>query len=239
MKPSVQSAMRRSCEAGDYAELADADPKTHGLAPRCVIKQQSHRPAEILRECNGALYVENGSIVSRSGTVKTASEGILLGVKLIGGRDTDLYAIDSVTGELHGFMPKPPCKKTMQNSFELAESHRTLTVTDEVNPPTAQTEIHVSKDTIIPERKSNLPLPHTLPLSEVEALMTSSPSYATTGRFWYGGCACPLRAKSPNKIEPTLRRPIGSYGPNRTPYPMNDNTVGPVTLISGYGSTRI
>ena len=107
-----------------------------------MIKQQSHRPAEILREYNGALYVENGSIVPRSGTVKTASGGTLLGVKLIGGRDTDLYAIDSVTGELHGFMPKPPRKQTMQNSYELAESHRSLTVTDEVNIPTAQTEIH-------------------------------------------------------------------------------------------------
>ena len=151
--------MRRSCEAGDYAELADADPKTHGLAFGRVIKQQSYRPAEILREYNGALNVKNGSIVPRSGTVKTACEGILLGVKLIGGRDTDLYAIDSVTEELHGFMPKPSCKQTMQNSYELAESHRSLTVTDEVNPLTAQTAIHASKDAVIPDRKRNLPLP--------------------------------------------------------------------------------
>ena len=90
MKPSAQPTMRRSCEAGDYAELAEADPKTHGLAPRRVIKQQSHRPAEILREYDKALYVENGSIVPRSGTVKTASGGTLLGVKLIVRRDTDL-----------------------------------------------------------------------------------------------------------------------------------------------------
>ena len=133
MKPSAQPAMRRSCEAGDYAELADDDPKTRGLAPRRVIKQQSHRPAEILREYDETLYVENGSIISRSGTVKTASGGTLLGVKLVGGRDSDLYAIDSVTGELHGFMPKPPCKQTMQNSSELAESHRHLKVKVEAN----------------------------------------------------------------------------------------------------------
>ena len=143
-------------EAGDYAELADAMPKVRGVAPYHAIKQQTHRPVEILREYDGALYVENGSIVPRSGTVKTTSQSRLLGVKLVGGRDTDLYAIDSVTGELHGFMPKPPCKQTMQNSHELAESHRSLTVTDEVNSLTAHTEIHASKDTIIPERKSNL-----------------------------------------------------------------------------------
>ena len=57
-------------------------------------------------------------------------------------------------------MPKPPCKNTMQNSHELAESHRPLTVTDEVIPLSAQTEMHVSKDAIITERKSNLPLPN-------------------------------------------------------------------------------
>ena len=85
MKPSAQPEMRRSCEAGDYAVATDADPKAHGLAPRRVIKQQSYRSAEILREYDEALYVENGSIVPRSGTVKTASGRVLLGVKLIGG----------------------------------------------------------------------------------------------------------------------------------------------------------
>ena len=58
----------------------------------------------------------------RSGTVKTTSQGTHLGVKLVGNRDTDLYAIDSVTGELHSFKPKPPCMHTMRNSYELAES---------------------------------------------------------------------------------------------------------------------
>ena len=133
MKPSDQPTMRRSCEAGDYAELAEAMPKVRGVAPYRAIKLLTHRPAETLREYDEALYVENGSIVPRSGTVKTTSGRLLFGVKPIGGRDTDLYAIDTVTGELHGFMPKPPCKKTMQNSPELAESHRPLTVTDEVN----------------------------------------------------------------------------------------------------------
>ena len=90
MKPSAQPTMRRSCEAGDYAELADALPKVRGVAPYRTIKPQTHRPAEILREYDGALYVENGSIVPRSGTVSTTSQGVLLGVKLIGGRDTDL-----------------------------------------------------------------------------------------------------------------------------------------------------
>ena len=217
MKPSVQSAMRRSCEAGDYAELADTDPKTRGLAPCRVIKQQSHRPAEILRECNGALYVENGSIVSRSGTVKTASGGVLLGVKLIGGRDTDRYAIDSVTGELHGFMPKPPCKRTMQNSSELAESHRFLTVTDEAISLTAQIETHVSKDAIIPERKSNLPLPNAMSLDDFEALITPPRLSAPYAVYGYGPAVYPLRVKSPNQIEPALR---ADRVKRSTPYPL-------------------
>ena len=79
------------------------------------------------------LYVENGLIVPRSGTVKNAREGQLLGVKLIGGRDTDQYVIDPVTGELHGFMVDQNCKQTMQNSSELAESHRHLKVKVEAN----------------------------------------------------------------------------------------------------------
>ena len=45
-----------------------------------------------------------------------------------------------------------------------------------------------------------------------------------------------MGVKSLNGIEPTLRRPIVSDGPHRTLYPRNDNTVGPVTLTSGYGS---
>ena len=65
---SVQKAMRRSCEARDYAELANAVPKARGLASR-VIKLNSHRPSEIWREYDEALYVENGSIFQRSGTV--------------------------------------------------------------------------------------------------------------------------------------------------------------------------
>ena len=194
--------------------MLNADPKTHGLAPRRVIKQQSYRSAEIQREYDEALYVENGSIVRRSGTVKTESGGTLLGVKLVGGRDTDLYAIDSVTGELHGFMPKPPCKKTMQNSNELAESHRSLTVTDEVNLPPAQTEIHASKDAIIPKRKSNIPLPNTLSLKDFEALMTPHRFLARPTTAYHGVGACPLRAQSRTKIETTLRRPIRSDGPH-------------------------
>ena len=236
MKPSDQPTMRRSCEAGDYAELADALPKVRGVAPYRAIKQQSHRPAEILREYNGALYVENGPIVPRSETVKTASGGTLLGVKLVGGRDTDLYAIDSVTGELHGFMPKPPCKQTMQNSSELAESHRFLTVTDEAFPPMAQTEIHASQNVIIPERKSNLPLPNTLSLGDFEALMAPQCLLSRPSTAQYGPSAYPMGVKGRTKIEPTPRRPIGSYRPNRNLYSWNDNTVGPVTLASGYGS---
>ena len=42
-----------------------------------------------VREYDEALYVENGSIVPRSGTVKTTRQGELLGVKLIGDRDTE------------------------------------------------------------------------------------------------------------------------------------------------------
>ena len=72
-----------------------------------MIKQQLYRPAEILRDYDGALYVENGSIVPRSRTVKTARQGTLFGVKLLGCRDTDQYVLDTVSGELHGFMPKP------------------------------------------------------------------------------------------------------------------------------------
>ena len=201
-----------------------------------MIKQQLYRPAEILREYDGALYVENGSIVPRSGTVKTARQGKLLGVKLVGGRDTDLYAIDSVTGELHGFMPKPPCKQTMQNSSELAESHRFLTVTVEANPSSAQTATPASKDAIIPERKSNLPLPNTLSLDDFEALITPCRPSTRPAAASYEVGACPKGAKSLSRIEPTLRRPIGSNGPYRNPHPMYDNTVGPVTLTSGYGS---
>ena len=61
MKPSAQPLMRRSCEAGDYAELADAMPKVRGVAPYRAIKLLTHRPAETLREYDEALYVENGS----------------------------------------------------------------------------------------------------------------------------------------------------------------------------------
>ena len=82
----------------------DAVPKARRLAPRRVIKFQSHRLAEILREYGEALYVENESIVPRSGTVKTTREGELLGVKLFDSRDTDRYVIGPVTGELHGFI---------------------------------------------------------------------------------------------------------------------------------------
>ena len=187
-----------------------------------------------VREYDEALYVENGSIVPRSGTVKTTSGELLFGVKPIGGRDTDLYAIDTVTGELHGFMPKPPSKKTMQHSSELAESHRPLTVTDEVN--TAQTEKHAFKDAIIPERKSNLPLPKPMSLDDFATLIAPrhlSAPYAVCG---YGTAVYPLGTQIPNGIESTLRRPIGSNDPYRNPDSWKDNTVGPVTLASGYGS---
>lgn len=46
----------------------------------------------------------------------------------------------------------------------------------------------------------------------------------------------PVPGRSHSGIEPTFRRPIGSSGPTRTLSPTNDNTVGPVTLASGYGS---
>ena len=180
--------------------------------------------------------VKHGSIVLRSGTVLALREDKLLGVKPIGGRDTDHYAIDTVTGELHGFMPKPPCKKTMQNSSELAESHRFLTVTDEAISVTAQTEMHAFKDAITPERKRNLPLPKPMSPDDFVALMTSSPTFATTDRFWYGGCARLEKGRNPNQLEPTSRRPIRSYRPNCNLYSLKDNTVGPVTLASGYGS---
>ena len=120
-------------------------------------------------------------------------------------------------------MPKPPCKKTMQNSSELAESHRFLTVTDEAISLTAQTEKHAFKDAIIPERKSNLPLPEPLSLDDYVSLMTSCHLMAPTWTSKYGGRGRPLR-------------PAGPDGPHRTLYSWKDNTVGPVTLASGYGS---
>ena len=221
MKPSDQPTMRRSCEAGDYVELAEAMPKVRGVAPYRAIKLLTHRPAETLREYDEALYVENGSIVRRSGTVKTESGGVLLGVKLIGGRDTDLYAIDSVTGELHGSMPKPPCKKTMQHSSELAESHRPLTVTDEVK--TAMTGTYAFEDAIITERKRNLPLPKPISLDDYVSLMTQGHLLAPNGTSECGGRWQQLRPAGPN-------------GPHRNLYTWKDNTVGPVTLTSGYGS---
>ena len=223
MKPSDQPTMRRSCEAGDYAELADAMPKVRGVAPYRAIKLQSHRPAETLREYDEALYVENGSIVPRSGTVKTASGTLLFGVKPIGGRDTDLYAIDTVTGELHGFMPKPPRKQTMQNSSELAESHRFLTVTDEAISVTAQTEIYASLNAIIPERNRNLPLPNPISLDDYASLMTQNHLSAPKGALECGGRWQQLSPSGPN-------------GPHHNHYSWKDNTVGPVTLASGYGS---
>ena len=133
-------------------------------------------------------------------------------------------------------MAKPPCKQTMQNSSELAESHRFLTVTDEAIPLTAQTETHVSKDAIIPERKSNLPLPNAMSLDDFEALITPPRLSAPYAVYGYGPAVYPLRVKSPNQIEPALRRPIGSSDPHRILYSWKDNTVGPVTLASGYGS---
>ena len=223
MKPSDQPTMRRSCEAGDYAELADVLPKARGVAPYRAIKLQSHRPAETLREYAEALYVENGSIVPRSGTVKTTSGNLLFGVKPVGSRDTDLYAIDTVTGELHGFMPKPPCKKTMQNSSEQAESHRFLTVTDEAISVTAQTEMHAFKDAIIPERKRNLPLPKPMSLDDYASLMTQGHLLAPKPAYECGGRRLQLGPAGPN-------------GPRRNLYSWKDNTVGPVTLASGYGS---
>ena len=81
MKLSVQQAMRRSCEAGNTAELTDADTQ----ACSCVIKQQSFRPVGFWREYDEAnKYVENGSIIPRSGTVKITREGDLLKVKISG-----------------------------------------------------------------------------------------------------------------------------------------------------------
>ena len=89
-------------------------------APHRVNKQQSYRPVGFWREYDEAKYVENGSIVPRSGTVKTTRGGELLGVKKSGGRDSDLYVIEPATGELHGFMLSKNCKQTMRNSSELA-----------------------------------------------------------------------------------------------------------------------
>ena len=51
----------------------------------------------------------------------------------------------------------------------------------------------------------------------------------------FGGEASLGSAEGNPKIEPTLRRPVWSNGPNHTLI-LNDNTVGPVTLTSGYGS---
>ena len=118
-------------------------------------------------------------------------------------------------------MPKPPCKKTMQHSSELAESHRPLTVTDEVK--TAQTETQAFKDATIPERKRNLPLPKLISLDDYRSLMTQGhllapkPAYECGGRWQQLG-------------------PAGPDGPHRNLNSWNDNTVGPVTLASGYGS---
>ena len=122
----------------------------------------------------------------------------------------------------------------MQHSSELAESHRPLTVTDEVN--TAQTERYAFKDAIIPERKSNLPLPDPLSLDDFEALMLQRQPLARPGTARYGAAVYPSGVKGRTKIEPTSRRPIGSNDPHHNLYSWKDNTVGPVTLASGYGS---
>ena len=50
----------------------------------------------------------------------------------------------------------------MRNTSELAESHRHLTVKVEAKSSTANAVIHASKDAIIPEKKSHLPLPNPL-----------------------------------------------------------------------------
>ena len=124
----------------------------------------------------------------------------------------------------------------MQNSSEQAESHRFLTVTDEAISVTAQTEIHASLNAIIPERKRNLPLPKPISLDDFVSLMTAPRLLAPSGAFEYGGNARLPKAKSQNQLEPTPRRPIGSYGSNCNLYSWKDNTVGPVNLASGYGS---
>ena len=103
-------------------------------------------------------------------------------MKLVGGRDTDLYVLETVTGELHGIMPKPPCKKTMQNSSERAESHRSLTVKVEANSLTAQTATPASKDAIIQEQKSNISLPKPLSFDEYARMMETH-LYANPGLY--------------------------------------------------------
>ena len=136
--------MRRSFEAGNSSESADTDLKTHGFAARCVKKQQSSRPVRFQSEHNGAKCVKNGSIVPRSGIVKTSRETKLLDAEMIVDVKTDLDTMNSITGEIQVFMLDKNRKQTMRNSSELAKSHRRLTVNVEANPPkaTAETLVH-------------------------------------------------------------------------------------------------
>ena len=110
----MQQMKQLQSETASVVEQSEAELKAHvcysyvaGMPPPV-----STLTTEV---ANGqeAECVKHGSIVLRSGTVEALREDELLGVKLLGSRDTDRYVIDPVTRELYGFMLAKNGKQTM------------------------------------------------------------------------------------------------------------------------------
>ena len=96
--------------------------------------------------------------------------------------------------------------------------------------------MYASQDANIPNRRSNLPLPNLISLDDFAASMTPQCFDTRSNTSYYVVGACPERGKNPFIIEQTSRRPIDHNESGRTLSQKNNNTAGPMTLTSGYGS---